>query len=409
MIDPSTCSELPCDVAPAAPATPQPVDDTVPVPRRRRLDPEERERILHGAARHDARSRLARKAVALAVVAGLAWLAWWRVTAYFAEQRVRELLLAAARGKGVPAVVEELSGKLPLVVEHCNAFLQEQRPLKERSALVTGLETVVRRLPRDVELAPLLDLTPKAGAAHRSARQLVRERADRPWLLAHTCRGSDAARAFAVEALRPAFPLARLADDQAAKLAQRTSLDAKQKLFDQTYDAVHRQLEAELTGRYRIHIDAAWKIPGGPATPHQAATAAPPIRVTCERRTWHVEMAGAQWSGTVDDLPRLKLTSRLQPLFSFKMLRAPLRALWSSEATLTFDGQLRASIGPVPRYADATRGWTPLDRRSRVPHGAVLVGTQIRAPGGFPKPGITWLLPPRAGFDKLHITVVKAR
>lgn len=409
MSDPSICSDrelgTPVDVIMPPPA--EPAEDVPAVPRRWTLTSEERESILHGAARRDARSRLVSRLVTLAAVAGLAALVYGGATAWLARHRVRELLLEAARAKNLPHVAAELTPRLALAVSECNRAIAADPQPDNLPAMLDGLRAVLARLPADADLTPLLELSPQADGARPKAVRLVRERLGRDPLIAHTCSRSATARAFAVECLRPSFPLGQLADGEAAQLAQRMGIEQKTALCDRVYAAVHRRLEARWTGRYRIGIDAAWRDLGRRPVAHSRTTPAPPIRVACSDRIWRIQLGTARWAGTIDELADLRLTCTASELFGFAIFTTPWDHLLMSKATLSFDDGFRLSIGPLPRYADASRGWTPLGRQSQMPRGACITGTQIRARAGFPKPGLAWVLPPQPGFETFEARVLR--
>ena len=375
-------------------------------PERRRVPllPGERRRLAHLSAGRVRLARVGVTAVTGGVVAGLAWLVYSCVATYTARQRIEKLLYQAARAKNPEEIAAELAPRLPLVVSHCNKLFRTRDP-EVLVPLHNGLRAVIGRLPRDTDLTPLLDLAPQLDAARRAALAVVRRRADRAWLLERSCAGGEAARAFAVEALRPSFPLAELRDDEAASLARPTSVAEKTKLYAQVYDVVHRRLEARWTGTYKLHVDAKWNPLILPMTAHRWTSKSTPVHVSCDKRLWRVKLLDGEWSGAVDGLPKLELACPVSRLSEAGLAVAPFHTLRASRLTIRFRDGFTARIHPVPRFSQATTGTTPLDEKHRVPRGATVTGVAIGKKHGFPAPVVQWSLPPTAGFQAFTISL----
>jgi hypothetical protein len=382
----------------------------------RPLTPGERERLAI-SARRDAWSRRLVVLGLLAVVGAVGWFVYWRISLFFARHRVEELLHQAAREQQTDAVAKELAGRLPFVVSHCN-HLYESTPPEELLAITQGLCAVVARLPGDAEVAPLLDLTEKAAGPYATAVEIVRQRASRGWLIERSCARREGVRRFAVAALRPSFPLGELTADEAARLAERSSVDEKRRLCDEVYDAAHRRLEARWTGRYQLRIAAAWKNPGRTPTQHPWASQAPPLQVACEDRTWRVKLCGQEWSGPVEKLRTLSVICPFRSLDDPGLAKTPFRILRDAHLSVSFlfplpQGEGAGSlpfvviVHPVPRYEDESSGTTPMDQPSTMPPGAHVLGTGIGQKLGLPAAVFRWFRPAQAGFSAFEVSLVK--
>ncbi|NQT54333.1 hypothetical protein HQ576_19910, partial [bacterium] len=382
----------------------QPTEEA-PYRRRRPLMPNERQSIV--SAQNGTKGRLIALGAIVAVVALVGGIAYWRVSLFFAKHTIDELIHQASREEDTDGAAKGIAARLSLTISHVNDLYAAKRN-DELLNVTTGLRNIFPRLPEGTDLTPLLDLTPRATVAHATAVLVVQQRHDRAWLLDRTCRGSEAARNFAVEALRPTFPLAELSDEEKAQLAERMDVDEKTVLAATITQAVHQRFEQRWVGRYRIHIDAAWQFPNLPVTQHQWTSKAAPLAITCAGGTWKATLGSSTWSGTAEKLSTLRVTCPLREVSDAGLGVAPFTQVSRAEVGVAFAEGFTASVGPVPRYRDTQQGTTPIDSPSRIPKGTMVVGQGVGTRLGLPTPVFQWVLPARAGFTVFQAKLVKA-
>lgn len=382
----------------------QPTEEA-PYRRRRPLMPNERQSIV--SAQSDTKGRLIALGAVFAVVALVGGIVYWRVSLFFAKHTIDELIHQASREKDTDGAAKGIAARLSLTISHVNDLYAAKRN-DELLNVTIGLRNLFPRLPEGTDLTPLLDLTPRATVAHTTAVLVVQQRHDRAWLIERTCRGSEAARTFAVEALRPTFPLGELSDEEKAQLAERMDVDEKKALADSIHQAVHQRLEQRWVGRYRIHIAAAWQFPNRAATQHQWTSKAAPLAIACADGTWKATLGSGTWSGTIDKLSTLRVACPLREVAGAGLAVAPFIQAAGANVGVAFQKDFTVSVGPVPRYHDTQQGTTPIDSPSRIPKGAVVVGQGVGTRLGLPTPVFQWVLPARAGFTVFQAKLVKA-
>ena len=287
----------PVALRPPAPGTAATVPRPPPVVPAHRVSPaSERVVVPKGPSPASILIKVGLPLAALAAVAAIVWAVVAAISRSAAKSRIETALLDARKGGGAADVsAETIARDLPLAVSHCNHLIRSQGP-DEAAGIITGLAVVVDHLPEGIDLVPLLELTEDAGMAYQTAVRVVAKSESADWLIEKSSAGSDDARAFAVEAMRPAFPLGELSDEEAEELAEPMSARKKKRLYDKIYDRRHRRLEERWVGRYDIRI----KRTG-------VTTTEPPIEITCEGRLWRVKLLDQEWTGTVNRLRDLRL------------------------------------------------------------------------------------------------------
>ncbi|MBI2194714.1 MAG: hypothetical protein HYU36_22265 [Planctomycetes bacterium] len=184
------------------------------------------------------------------------------------------------------------------------------QPQKTARTKEIALEKIIERLPDDVDPGCLLEIPKERDLAFRAATGWLIPRVSTAWLLEKSCRSSAGGRLLCATALRHSFPYHELDEKGVGQLAQRTSLPAKQKIYDELFDAANQRLKNELAGRYRLRLLTAWKDSRG-ETEGVFETEKPVLDVTGGGREWSVTFFKKMWTGSACDLLEWKLEQEL--------------------------------------------------------------------------------------------------
>jgi hypothetical protein len=267
------------------------------------------------AGAEDSRARIAGAvaggAIILVVLVAAIWIGslvvgWFKYTN--ARTRINEALTLAKNGGSYDKAGYAVAADYRYLVRYC---AEQSAAGSDRSReLMAALGLAIPKLPASADLETLLHL-PAGSPPYNAAVVLVDERAEHDWVIAKSCDGDPHVRQFAAESLRLSFPFDTLDDAGVAELAVETSAADKQAKYEQLYDEAHRAIEAQLVGQYRLHLAGTWSTTTGTETLHEADSTAPVVEVTCANRVWTVRLHDQTWTGGVDELPSVRLSSPL--------------------------------------------------------------------------------------------------